>query len=278
MTNIKTVLATFKVTGLGFPAIQDLGEYGLGDEEEVVVSTLSPSILKEQGVTSYFAPQFERGQVFKTAEEIIEANIPLNYYTIKDVDGADKSLEIVIVSRHQGTVDILLRDLGKDTPVLSGSVHVSDIEGKNVIGTLPPHLVVECALYTPVTIKDFDYNKDGDLQGEELKERIQIGEPISLKEEYHSLPALENLDDVRNYFFEYTTGALSFSDVDEESCFYYEKQEVELGGDGIYVDVKLREMVEMFNYDTQVASFDNLGLSVLSLTKDNKTILLKTIQ
>lgn len=274
MTNIKTVLATFKVTGLGFPAIQDLGKYSLGDEAEVVVSTLSPSVLKEQGITSYFAPQFERGQVFKSAEEIIEANVSLNYYTITEATAND---DLVIVSRHQGTVDILLQGLGENTPVLSGNVHASDIKGKHVIGTLPPHLVAECALYTPVTIKDFDYIKDGDLQGEELKERIQIGKPISLKEEYHSLPALENLDDIRNYFFESTTGALSFSDVDEESCFYYEKQEVELG-DGIYVDVKLRETVEMFGYDTQVASFDDLGLSVLSLTKDNKTTLLKTKQ
>lgn len=277
MTNIKTVLATFKVTGLGFPAIQDLGKYSLGDEAEVVVSTLSPSILKEQGITSYFAPQFERGQVFKTAEEIIEANVPLNYYTIKDVDSTDESLEIVVVSRHQGTVDMLMQGLSGDTVVLTGNVSKEDIEGKYVIGTLPPHLVAECALYTPVAIKDFDYNKDGDLQGEELKERIQIGKPISLKEEYHSLPTLESLDDIRNYFFESTTGAMSFSDVDEESCFYYEKQEVELG-DGIYVDVNLRETVEMFGYDTQVASFDNLGLSVLSLTKDNKTMLLKTKQ
>ena len=276
MTNIKTVLATFRVTGLGFPAIQGLGKYSLSDEAEaeVVVSTLSPSVLKEQGVTFYFAPQFERGQVFKSAEEIIEANVPLNYYIITEGTAND---DLVIVSRHQGTVDILLQGLGENTPVLSGNVHASVIEGKHVIGTLPPHLVAECALYTPVTIKDFDYNKDEDLQGEELKERIQIGKPINLKEEYHSLPAFENLDDIRNYFFESTTGAMSFSDEDEESCFYYEKQEVELG-DGIYVDVNLREAVEMFGYDTQVASFDDLGLSVLSLTKDNKTMLLKTKQ
>ena len=177
-----------------------------------------------------------------------------------------------------GTVDTInFKDYLVNYLSSEAAVEVSDIEGKHVIGTLPPHLVVECALYTPVTIKDFDYNVDGDLQGEELKERIQIGKPISLKEEYHSLPALENLDDIRNYFFESTTGAMSFSDVDEESCFYFEKQEEELG-DGIYVNVRLREVAEMFDYDTQVASFDNLGLSVLSLTKDSKTTLLKTKQ
>lgn len=215
--------------------------------------------------------------MFKTAEEIIEANVPLNYYTIKDVDSTDESLEIVVVSRHQGTVEMLMQGLSDDTVVLTGNVSKEDIEGKYVIGTLPPYLVAECALYTPVTIKDFDYNKDGDLQGEELEERIQIGGLIKLEEEYHSLPAFENLNDVRNYFFESSTGVMSFSDIDEESCFYYEKQEEELA-DGIYVDVRLREVAEVFGYDTQVASFDSFGLSVLSLTKDNKTTLLKTIQ
>lgn len=275
MTNIKTVLATFKVTGLGFPAIQDLGKHSLGDEAEVVVSTLSPSVLKEQGITSYFSPQFERGQVFKTAEEIIEANIPLNYYTITEVTTND---DLVIVSRHQGTVDTLLQGLGKDTPVLSGNVYVSDIEGKHVIGTLPPHLVAECALYTPVTIKDFDYNKDEDLQGEELKERIQIGKPINLVEEYHSLPTLESLDDVRNYFFESSTGATNFSDMEDNSCYYHEKLEVKLGK--IYAYVRLLNMVKIFGYETQVVDFDdvtwNYSLSAIALMKDSKTTLMKT--
>ena len=275
MTNIKTVLATFKVTGLGFPVIQDLGKYSLGDEAEVVVSTLSPSILKEQGITSYFAPQFERGQVFKTAEEIIEANVPLNYYTITEATVND---ELVIVSRHQGTVDILLQGLGDNTPVLSESVYASDIKGKHVIGTLPPHLVAECALYTPVTIKDFDYNKDGDLQGEGLKERIQIGKPISLKEEYHSLPALENLDDIRNYFFERSGDSKHISVMKDDSCYYQEKRNVKLGK--IYAYVRLLNMVRIFGYETRVADFDevtwNYSLSTIVLMKDGKVNLMKT--
>lgn len=187
---LNTVLELFKVKALGFPAIQGLEEFSNkeGEEgEEVVISTLPASLLAEQGIKYYLAPHFERGQAFQTTEDIIAADIDLGAYEIvtdfepKELRQLTLKKNTVIVSRHEGTVEIL-KGMYRNAEVFSGNVTPEDIEGKHVIGTLPPFLITAAGIYTPVTIKDFDYNVDGDLSGEELDERLIIGEPFKLKE------------------------------------------------------------------------------------------------
>lgn len=40
------------------------------------------------------------------------------------------------------------------------------------------YLAPECAGYIPVRIANFDYSKDSDLTGDELRERLVIDDPV----------------------------------------------------------------------------------------------------
>jgi len=169
---LSQLLSTKKVIASGFAAIAGLGGHSKGTEE-VVLSSLAPSILAEQGVTEYYALELPRGTVFNTPEEIIAADPDVRRYTIQSVDNVS-DLDVVIVSRHAGTV-ALLQDRYPGAQVLD-SVTPDQIAGKHVVGTLPPHLITAAGAYTAVTIRGFDYAKDGDLAGQELAARIVIAD------------------------------------------------------------------------------------------------------
>lgn len=167
---IQTLLQTKKVIASGFAAITALGAYSQGTEE-VVLSSLAPSILFEQGITSYYALEIPRGVVYNSADDIIEANLPVRQYTIQPVTLSD-NVDTVIVSRHAGTVDLLKQRY--PNVLVFAQVTADDITDKHVIGTLPPHLITAAEAYTAVTIANFDHVKDGDLNGQELQDRLII--------------------------------------------------------------------------------------------------------
>lgn len=151
----------------------------------VIISTLSPTLLAGHGVNEYYGLEMPRDVAFNTALDIIKADIDVTKYrvTALEIYPLEKRNDFVIASRHAGTVEILKNEFPflKDVPVLD-RVERDDIKGKHVFGTLPHHLISACDLYTSVTIKGFDYAKDGDLMGKELKERIQIAKnPIMLE-------------------------------------------------------------------------------------------------
>lgn len=177
MTTINKLIANHVITASGFPAVQELAQYGRENGSAVHVSSLPPAVLLQQGINTYYALQFPRNAVYQSAQDIIDADLPVQQYVVHsaDIDG----LNTVIVSRHAGTVELLQQQY-PDAVVLD-SVTAEDIKGKQVIGTLPPHLVTECAAYTSVSIRNFDYNKDGDITGAELLERIIFSPPITLR-------------------------------------------------------------------------------------------------
>ncbi|MCR6108708.1 hypothetical protein HXA34_20640 [Salipaludibacillus agaradhaerens] len=180
---IKDLLKTKKVTTSGFKAISELAEYSEGTEE-VVLSSAPPFILAEQGISEYYALDIPRGSTFSTAQDIIDADLTVRKYRIEHVVSASQ-MDLVIASRHQGTVEILINQYGAHHPELQvfDSVTSDQIAGKHVIGTLPPHLIAAAGAYTAVSIKNFDYTKDGDITGDELKERLIIAQsPIRVKE------------------------------------------------------------------------------------------------
>lgn len=196
MTNLKNVLFNFEVKGSGFPAVEGLRSESPLTNVKVVVSTLPAAQLAEQGVKAYFAPQFERGQVFENTEELVEANVPVNFYVITE---GEKTDETIIVSRHTGTVEILSAKY-PNAEVYDGLLDKETVKDKHVVGTLPPHLVSECALYTHVSIKDFDYTKDGDISGEELNERLVINKSIGLDMVEVRTPIIETVNDLKHIF------------------------------------------------------------------------------
>lgn len=183
---LKHALDVYKITSTGFPAVQGIGIHSNKDGMPVALSTLPASVLYEQGITKYLAPRFERGQVFETTEEIIEANIEVDAFEIIGEFTPNELRKImshdntVIVSRHIGTIEIL-KKMYPDAVVYDGNVSKDDIEGKHVVGTLPPYLLTHVGAYSPATIKDFDYTVDGDLKGEELDDRLTIGKPFRLR-------------------------------------------------------------------------------------------------
>lgn len=185
MLTIKDLIANYEITASGFPAVKGLEAHGINGTA-IHVSSLSPSILADMGIREYWALQLPRGTVYSSAQEIVDANLPVRRYKIDVLDKMEilpyvNPQKTVIVSRHQGTIDILKKDYWQ-APVLD-QITPEQIVGKHVVGTLPPHLIAACDMYTAVTVKDFDYTKDGDLSGDELKERLVIAEkPIRVTE------------------------------------------------------------------------------------------------
>ncbi|KYG89139.1 hypothetical protein A0U40_14040 [[Bacillus] sp. KCTC 13219] len=181
-------LNTRKVVASGFPAIAGLSNLSKGTEE-VVLSTLPAAQLAAQGITNYYAPVLPRDAKFATSEDIIAADLDVQKYTVQTVDKIDmvgyaNPIDTIVVSRHKGTVDYIQNELDWwGIKVFGGNITAEDVKGKHVIGTLPPHLIAECDVYTAISIKDFDYTKDGDLQGDELKSRIIVNKPIKLTKE-----------------------------------------------------------------------------------------------
>lgn len=179
---LNNIIKTANITAHGFAALKTLESMSNPNGVPAVLSSLSPAIMLGMGVSSYYAPVLPRGTVFNTAEEILAADIDVQIVTVLHYPEWDKvnGDKIVIVSRHQGTIEIL-QAMYPEAPVLSGNLNAADIDGLHVIGTLPPHLVACCRSYRAVTISDFDYAKDGDLQGLELQERIAISDPITVQ-------------------------------------------------------------------------------------------------
>lgn len=201
-------LKTYNITSTGFPAVQGIGIHSNKEGVPVALSTLPASELLEQGITQYLAPRFERGQVFKTTEEIIEANIEVDAFKITEIPSHNSDVEIlehednsIIVSRHEGTIKVL-KGRFPNTPVFKEEVGYEDIVGKHVIGTIPPRLAVHAMTYTPVTIENFDYTIDGDLTGNELLTRLKIGKPFKLeKVEGERIP--DDLESIKEDFKRY---------------------------------------------------------------------------
>lgn len=179
---LNTLLKKFSVNSTGFPAFAGLGEHSNEKGVDVMLSTLPAAVLASQGVTEYYAPVIPRDSKFMTTDDVLKADLDVQEYKIEhNVSWNGGAGNTVIVSRHQGTIDYIKNNSGNaDVQILDGNITAEDIQGKQVIGTLPPHLITECDAYIAVSIKDFDYAKDGDLQGEELRNRIVFNDPIRL--------------------------------------------------------------------------------------------------
>lgn len=171
------------ITAYGFKTFKDYAAtYSNGKgKNNVIISTLSPAVMAEQGITVYYAPELPRGTVYNTAEDVYNADLVLNHVTVfaaPDVNALGYA-KVLIVSRHPGTIDIL-KEMYPDAYVLNGNVTPEDIMDAFVVGTLPPHSIQYVKAYRAVTINDFDYVRDGDLQGKELQRRLHICNPICI--------------------------------------------------------------------------------------------------
>lgn len=176
---LNEIAKTNKITAFGFQAFKDFAALSPQNGNEVIISTLSPAIMHNMDIDVYYAPVLPRGLICNTAEDVEKADLDLQQVMVMQYLSWDNvnHEKIVIVSRHQGTIE-KLKEMYPDVNVLSGNISPDDIENNHVIGTLPPHLIQHCQSYKAVTIKDFDYSKDGDLSGDDLADRMIISQPI----------------------------------------------------------------------------------------------------
>ena len=126
----------------------------------------------------FISPILPRGLRLNTSEEVYEADLGYNVVEVKKLNSEEISPEL-IVSGHTGTAEIL-QSRYPDAEIASGNVTPEEVKGKVIVGTLPPHLAAECAGYIPVRIQNFDYSKDGDLNGDELLSRLIIDSPVKV--------------------------------------------------------------------------------------------------
>lgn len=176
---LNKIVKEYHIKGYGFKAVTELEKHSResGWEDDVVISSLSPAVMAEKGITRYYAPVLPRGAVYHTAEELIAADLDINVVCVEKVDG--NFVANLIVSRHSGTIERLAA-LYPDAEIVSGNITPEELKGKRVVGTLPPHLIQYCAGYRAAVIRDFDYSRDGDLSGEELKKRLKLCDPIKV--------------------------------------------------------------------------------------------------
>lgn len=172
MKKLNNLLSTNKVTAYGFPAIKGLEARSNPDAEPVIVSTLSAAVMADMGVNTYYAPVMPRNSKYATTDDVIAADLDVDMVHIEHVEDVPADAPVIIVSRHPGTVAIL-QDMYRNNTVME-SITPDDIRDKDVVGSLPPNLIQYASRFKAVAIKDFDYNKDGDLSGDELKERMTI--------------------------------------------------------------------------------------------------------
>lgn len=176
MKKLNDIITSNNVTVYSFPAFKALEVRSNKDGEPAIISTLAPALMLDMGIDTYYSPVIPRGTVFQTADDILAADLEVTTTHVTRTDDITADDEVVIVSRHSGTVDVL-KSMYPHNTVLA-NISPADIGGRKVIGTLPPTLIQYAAAYRAATIKDFDYNKDGDLSGDDLKARLIITDAI----------------------------------------------------------------------------------------------------
>lgn len=172
MTKLNSIINNCNVTAYGFPAFKGLASHSNPDGNPAIVSTLSAAVMADMGIDTYYAPVIPRDTVYNSTDEVISADLDVNTVHVEHVDDIITDTPVIIASRHPGTV-ALLQSMYPYNTVLT-SVTPDDIRGKNVVGTLPPHLIQYADRFKAVSIKDFNYAKDGDLDGDELRERMVV--------------------------------------------------------------------------------------------------------
>lgn len=181
MKKLNALINSYRVTAYGFPAFKALEEKSNQNGSPVILATDSPALMFQRGIATYYAPVLPRNAVFNTVEDILDADLNINrvrVYPVPNIDPCES--RIVIVSRHQGTIDYLQK-IYSDAEVINGNVTPEMLDRCNVVGTLPPALIQYCHRYQAATIKDFDYARDGDLSGQELAERLVLADAITVE-------------------------------------------------------------------------------------------------
>lgn len=179
MKKLNDIIATNNVTAYGFPAIKGLADRSNPDGDPIVISSLSAAVMADMGIDTYYAPIMPRNSRYATTYDVMAADLAVDMVHVERMDDIPADRPVIIASRHPGTVE-LLQSMYPNNTVMA-SVTPEDISGKDVVGSLPPNLIQYANSFRAVAISDYDYNKDGDLSGAELKDRMVITGTIRAK-------------------------------------------------------------------------------------------------
>ena len=175
---LNEIINNHNVTAYGFPAFRGLAEHSNSNSTAAVISTLSAAVMADMGIYEYYAPVIPRNTIYETTDEVIAADLDVNLVSIEHMDDIVAADPVIIVSRHAGTIE-LLREMYPNNTVIA-SVTPEDSRGKNFVGTLPPQMIQYAGRFKGFSVRNFDYNVDGDLSGEELRDRLIITSTIKV--------------------------------------------------------------------------------------------------
>lgn len=182
---LNDLVYNYNVVVFGFPAFKGLEKFSPADKEIKNISTLSPADMLEKGITEYYYPIIPRGARFDAPEQILEADlecIVLSAVILPEELQPNRNDDVIIVSRHEATIEILKEKFPSYSKVITGNANIEDVAGKSVVGTLPGTLATYCDRYVAVTIKGYNAVTDGDISAELLGERLVIHKAIKVSQ------------------------------------------------------------------------------------------------
>lgn len=165
---------------LGFPALAGLTPDVEENEKTIYVSTLPAAQMLAKGISNYYAPVIPRGSKFDVTQDVLDAPIELISISAETVDDIKLTDEVIIVTQHKATIDVLKSMYSNVHAVYDGNVTSNDVFSKNVVGVLPPSLISSCAKYKAYSISGYDAGVDGDLNTEETTKRLIANDTIKL--------------------------------------------------------------------------------------------------
>jgi len=180
---LNKIIETYNIIVFGFSVFKELENIGNKSGDSVIISTVPPAVmLHYHGVSKYFTPIVPRGVIFKSVDEIINANLDINHISVFPASDIDtyNSDDLLIVTQHKATIDILSSIYPKAS-IITSSVSADDIKDRVVVGVLPPHLIQYCKAFSAATIKDYNAAIDGDISTKDLGDRLEIMSPITVK-------------------------------------------------------------------------------------------------
>ena len=207
MKKLNDIIKNHKLEVKGFPAFKELEGLSNQEASTVTLATDAPVKVLEFtfGGVTYYSPVIPRNSRFTSGQDVIDADLDVQIIHAQFYNSDRVPINRcdchVIVSRHEATIEVLKHKYPKSI-ILRQNISPEDIFDKHVVGTLPPNLANYAKSYTSVTIKNFDCNKDGDLAGDELAERLEISVPVIVsvlsQGGGHSMNREEKLKNIHN--------------------------------------------------------------------------------
>lgn len=180
MTKLNDLLNKDNVKVLGFDAFMALTPDAKVTDDTIYVSTLPAAQMLARGINSYYAPVIPRNTRYTTPEEIREADLDTQLYAVHETDEIKSDDPVVVVTRHQATLEVLQSMYSNVTAIITGNATVEDIKDKSVVGVLPPFLISHCARFKAYSIKDYNAATDGDLDAEQTAQRLVANNTIKV--------------------------------------------------------------------------------------------------